>query len=187
MFTVYGDSIALVFLTGMFALAGRAPITSGERAQQVPVRGSRQATFARWLFLVHGTGTVSTWVKARRAYTHVISTARPECGRERAGRARQDADRCVIARHHERHRESAQSHAPKRNVKRSMVLRWVAAGVLEAAKGFRHVKGSLTGGESSSPKPWKCSGHPLRQNGHSVPCYRIEDDGFGNKPAATCV
>ena len=45
----------------------------------------------------------------------------PECGRERAGRARRDADRArlgsvgaspTIARHHERHRESAQSHAP---------------------------------------------------------------------------
>jgi hypothetical protein len=60
----------------------------------------------------------------------------------------------------------------KRNVKRwrggQMVVRWVAAGVLEAVKGFRRVKGHQAMPNSSlrlvsaitssgSPKPWRPS------------------------------
>lgn len=52
----------------------------------------------------------------------------------------------TLAGHDERCRESAQSHPSReRNVKRwrggQMMLRWVAAGVLEAVKGFRRLKG----------------------------------------------
>jgi putative transposase len=52
----------------------------------------------------------------------------------------------AIARHHERGRESHQPHAPREAerqavARRKMMLRWVAAGILEAVKGFRRLKG----------------------------------------------
>ena len=79
----------------------------------------------------------------------------PECGRERPRRPRRDADRARLGLSERLQRSLATTNAiesllsrtrhVKRNVKRwrggTMVLRWVAAGVLEAAKGFRRVKG----------------------------------------------
>ena len=80
----------------------------------------------------------------------------PECHRQRAGRPRRDAhgDRgaalCATLQRSLATTNAVESllsrtRHVKRNVKRwrggTMVLRWVAAGVLEAAKGFRRVKG----------------------------------------------
>ena len=127
------DRSLLVIVDGAKALDTAVTQTFGRAAlvQRCQVHKGRN-------ILEHLPEAQRPWVKAilTRAYTHGnVKTAKPpvtgpgaafghrlpECGRERAGRARRDADRArrgsvgaspTIARHHERHRESAQSHAP---------------------------------------------------------------------------
>ena len=127
------DRSFLVIVDGAKALETAVTQTFGRAAvvQRCQVHTGRN-------ILEHLPEAQRPWVKAilTRAYTNAtvktakrllqdlarrLDTDHPRCGRERPRRPRRDADRArlgpvgtppMIARHHERHRESAQPHAP---------------------------------------------------------------------------
>ena len=98
---------------------------------------------------------VKTAQRALTALARRLETGASECGRERPRRSRRDAHcahaelfgalATLLATTNAAESLLSRTRHVKRNVKRwrggQMMLRWVAAGVLEAVKGFRRLKG----------------------------------------------
>ena len=155
------DRSLLVIVDGAKALDTAVTQTFGRAAvvQRCQVHKGRN-------ILEHLPEAQRPWVKAilTRAYTNsTVKTAKrllqdlarplghrlPECRRERTGRTRRHPDRArlgsvgappTIARHDERHRESAQPHAPC-EAQRETLARWDDGAALGGRRGARSRQG----------------------------------------------